>query len=74
MLVVEKCYHWDYLADYAGCCRMGQIPLYPSGMFMCLFEIVNAYKHVSQKAYPTPMVIQKACKNVYKAKCSEFFS
>ena len=37
-----------YLADYAGCCRIGQIPLYPKEMFMCLFKIVEAYKHVSQ--------------------------
>ena len=37
-----------YLADYAGCCRIGQIPLYPKEMFMCLFKIVKAYKHVSQ--------------------------
>ena len=37
-----KVYHWDYLADYAGCCRMGQIPLYPSGIFnkhcLCVFS------------------------------------
>ena len=44
-LLKGVCHH---LADYAGCCRIGQIPLYPKEMFMCLFKIVEAYKHVSQ--------------------------